>query len=61
MTAVLARILLRYLSGFLIAAGWLAPAYDMSLDPDLVMLTGVALGAIAEVAYAMARKHGWAK
>ena len=33
----------------------------MSLDPDLVMLTGVALGAIAEVAYAMARKYGWTR
>lgn len=60
-TAVIARILLRYLSGALIAGGWLAGEQDLAADPDLVMLVGLALGAGAEVAYALARRLGWAK
>lgn len=55
------RILLRYLSGFLIAKGWLGPEYDLSADPDVVMAVGLAIGAATEAAYVLARKLGWAK
>lgn len=55
------RILLRYLSGFLIAKGWLGSEYDLSADPDVVMAVGLAIGAAAEAAYVLARKLGWAK
>lgn len=55
------RILLRYLSGFLIANGWLGSEYDLSADPDVVMAVGLAIGAATEAAYVLARKLGWAK
>ena len=59
MTAVLARILLRYLSGFLIAAGYLLPGTDLSLDPDLVTACGFVLGIAVETYYGLAKKYGW--
>ncbi len=55
------RIALRYLSGFLIAKGWLGSEYDLSADPELVTMIGVAIAAGTEVAYALARRLGWAK
>lgn len=61
MTAIITRIILRYLSGFLIAAGWLTPEYDLSLDPEIVMLAGLAVGAAAEFAFAFAKKNGWSQ
>lgn len=65
MPAVFVRIALRYLSGLLIGYGILnADMSDLFLDPDLVSLlttgAGVALGAIAEGAYALAKRFGWA-
>ena len=59
MTAVLIRIALRYLSGFLIAKGWLGVEYDLSADPELVLLIGVAIAAVTEAAYALAKRLGW--
>lgn len=59
MTGPLARIALRYASGFLVAKGLLGMGTDLSADPDLVMLVGVALGAVAEAGYALAKKLGW--
>lgn len=61
MTAPLIRIGLRYLSGFLIAKGWLGAEYDLSADPDVVLAVGIAIGAATEVAYVLARKLGWAR
>lgn len=61
MTAPLIRIFLRYLSGFLIAKGILGAEYDLSADPELVTLIGVAIGAITEAFYIAARRLGWAK
>lgn len=57
----IARIVLRYLSGFLIAKGMLGAGMDLSADPDLVMIVGLALGAVAEATYALAKARGWAK
>lgn len=59
MTAVIIRIVLRYLSGALIAAGWLAPEYDLSLDPELISMIGVGIAAATEAAYAYAKRRGW--
>lgn len=57
--APLARIILRYASGFLIAKGLLT--YDLSTDPDLVLYLGLGIGAAVEAAYALAVRKGWAK
>ena len=59
MTGALARIVLRYLSGALVSYGVLSQGTDLSLDPDLVLALGVTLGAVAEAAYAIAKKRGW--
>jgi hypothetical protein len=67
MTAIIVRIALRYFAGILVARGLLS-ADDggaFSADPELQMLietgAGVAIGAITEGWYYMARKFGWAK
>jgi hypothetical protein len=59
---VLARIGLRYLAGALVTYGILAPedAVFITTDPEIVMLAGLALGAVVEGAYAWARRHGGA-
>lgn len=61
MRMVYARILLRYVSGVLMTAGYLdAQLADMvAVDPDLLMLTGAALGVATESLYAAAKKLGW--
>lgn len=59
MTAVITRILLRYLSGALIAAGWLGEQYDLSADPDVIMVVGLGIGAATEAVYAYAKRMGW--
>ena len=66
MSAVVVRIALRWLAGFLVAKGWFAPEDGLWLqtDPDVAMLGQMALGAgvglLAEAWYAAARKLGWA-
>ena len=61
MTAPLIRIFLRYLSRFLIAKGILGAEYDLSADPELVTVIGIAIGAVTEACYVAARRLGWAK
>jgi hypothetical protein len=63
MSAVVARIALRYLAGALITAGYLDAGTGNTLasDPDVLMLVGLGLGLFTEGAYALARRHGWAK
>ena len=66
MSAVIIRILLRYLSGLLIAKGLLAQDMgDMFNDPDLIASLQVAAGAIVGAAtegwYYLAHRFGWAK
>lgn len=55
------RIVLRYLSGFLVAKGWLSAEYDLASDPDVILVAGLIVGAATEVAYLIARKLGWAR
>lgn len=62
MTAVIARIALRYLAAALVTAGYLDAdlGNQIGADPDLIMLIGLALGAGVEMAYAAAKRLGWA-
>lgn len=62
MTAVIARIALRYLAAALVTAGYLDAdlGNQIGADPDLIMLVGLALGAGVEMAYAAAKRLGWA-
>jgi len=67
MAAVIARIILRYGAGFLVAKGLLAPeaGAQLSTDPDMQMLLQVGAGGVAFVVsegwYFFARRMGWAK
>ena len=59
---VIARILLRYGAGALVALGALSPEFaDMiAMDPDLISIVGLGLAALVEGAYAFAKRKGWA-
>ena len=61
MTMVIARILVRYLSGAMLAYGLLTPemADQIAADPDLVASLGAALAVLTEGVYAVAKKRGW--
>jgi len=62
MTAVLARIALRYLAAALVTAGYLDAdlGNQIGADPDLLILIGGAIGLAVEMAYAAAKRLGWA-
>ncbi len=59
---VLARIVLRYGAGALVAYGLLAPseAEELVMNPDLALLVGGLIGVAVEGAYTLARRKGWA-
>lgn len=65
MSAPIARILLRYLSGILIARGLLSESDGAAfgMDPDILSLIeaglGLALSAATELWYVAARRLGW--
>jgi hypothetical protein len=63
MAPVIARILLRYASGALVAYGVLPHEVgaELAVDPDLVLVVGFGIGALTEGFYALARRNGWAK
>jgi len=63
MIAPMARIILRYVSGALGAAGLLAPdvAAQVGADPDLVLVVAAVLTIATEGAYAVAVRKGWAQ
>lgn len=63
MTAVIARIVLRYLSGALVAYGVIPHEVgaEVAMDPDLALILGSAIGAVTEGFYALAVKRGWTK
>lgn len=64
--AVFARILLRYLSGFLVFKGLFSPEMGgmLAADPDVLMWAQLGLGLLAgfaaELWYKLAKKFGWA-
>lgn len=61
MNVVLARLVLRYLSGFLLAFAFLPEesAKSLSVDQDLITVVGVLFGFAAEGFYYLAKKYGW--
>lgn len=64
MTSVFIRIALRWLAGAFVAAGYLsADMSDIFSDPELIagleIGIGVALGAVAEGWYYLARRFRW--
>lgn len=65
--SVFVRIFLRWLAGFLIAKGIFSEsdASMIATDPELAAMIevglGMALGAISEAWYFLARKFGWSK
>lgn len=63
MTAVIARIILRYLSGALVAYGVIPHEVgaEVAMDPDLALILGSAIGAVTEGFYTLAVKRGWTK
>jgi hypothetical protein len=62
---VLARILLRYGTGFLIAHGWLTDdlGNQLALDPEIASYLEIAMGAavlmLTEGWYWLAKRYGW--
>ena len=56
----LARIVLRYLSGALVALGVFAPEQVAQFvnDPDVLVIVAAGVGALIEAWYVFARKHG---
>lgn len=70
MTAVLVRIILRWLAGALVTYGVLTtdladivasdPDIAAALEQGLVVLAGILAGVLAEAWYWLARRYGWA-
>ncbi len=60
--APIARIVLRYAVGAAVMYGLIGAETGeyLVVDPDLTMIVGAAIGGIVEVAYAYAKKKGWA-
>lgn len=56
--APLARIILRYVIGGL-AMGSVTVGEQLAADPDLVLYGSLALGAVVEGVYALAKRKGW--
>jgi len=62
MIGPIARIILRYAAAALVTYG-IVPievGAQIAVDPDLIALAGLALAALVEVGYALARNRGWA-
>jgi hypothetical protein len=59
---VIARIILRYLSGALVAYGVIPHEVgaDLAMDPEIALVLGSVLGALVEGAYALAKCKGGA-
>lgn len=57
---VIARILLRYLSGALVAYGVIPheAGAELAMDPDLALVVGAAMGAAVEAFYAVVKAKG---
>lgn len=62
MSAVIARIALRYLAAAMVTAGYLSPELSdqIGADPDLIMAVGAGIAAGTEGLYAIAKRLGWA-
>lgn len=61
MIAPLSRIIARYIASALVTYGALAAPDAATVEPDIAMALGIALAAVTEAAYALARRWGWSK
>ena len=65
MTGPISRIILRVLSGYLMAGGWIPEdmAAEISADPDVLQVVQAGVGgtvwAATETWYWLAKKWGW--
>ncbi len=61
MIPVLARIILRYASGALVAYGVIPheTGAELAMDQELALILGAAIGAVTEGFYAFAKRKGW--
>ena len=55
--APIARILIRYAVGLIVGDDM---AGVLAADPDVITIAAVAIGAVVEVLYAIAKRKGWA-
>ena len=55
--APIARILIRYAVGLIVGAD---TAGILAADPDVITMAAIAIGAVVEVLYAIAKRKGWA-
>ena len=55
--APIARILIRYAVGLIVGDDM---AGILAADPDVITIAAVAIGAVVEVVYAIAKRKGWA-
>lgn len=62
MTAVIARILARWIAGALIGYGLVGAetGAQLAVDPDVALLLAGIVGAVTEGAYVLAKRKGWA-
>ena len=62
MSAVITRIILRYLSGLLVGYGVLPQEVgaELAMDPDVALVLGGIIAAATEAAYAWAKRKGLA-
>lgn len=61
MIPVLARIILRYASGALVAYGLIPQEVgaDLAMDQEIALILGGVIGAMTEGFYAFAKRKGW--
>ncbi|MBI6628311.1 hypothetical protein [Pontibaca salina] len=61
MIGPLSRITLRWIASALVTYGLVTPDAGalIAVDPDLIALAGVIIGATVEGAYAIAKRNGW--
>ena len=55
--APITRILIRYAVGLIVGDDM---AGVLAADPDVITIAAVAIGAVVEVLYAIAKRKGWA-
>ena len=62
MIPVLARIILRYASGALVAYGVIPheAGAELAMDQELALILGSVIGVATEGFYAFAKRRGWA-
>lgn len=61
MSGVVARIILRYVSGALVSYGFISmmTGETLAADPDVALVLGVAIAGGVEWLYRLALKYGW--